>query len=129
MKIISKLLPCLQDTHQKKEFIQKPGGVPWLAVLKMVVLISTRLKVTLTVTSFINIFIWYNLLFNFLVLLKDGWDPNFLLQKNQIKYKDKRRSILYFAAHNDDFDCVDLLLKYGAKVDLDPLKVSLFTNF
>ena len=57
MKIISKLLPYLQDTHQKKEFIQKPGGVPWLVVLKMVVLISTRLKVTLTVTSFIKIFI------------------------------------------------------------------------
>lgn len=57
------------------------------------------------------------------VLLNDHWDPNHLLQDNQIKYKDHRKSVLFFAVRNNDDDCVDLLLQFGAKVDQDPLKV------
>ena len=55
------------------------------------------------------------------VLLEDGWDPNHTLQANQLKYNDQRRSALFFAVRSDDEDCADLLLQYGAKVDLDPV--------
>ena len=49
---------------------------------------------------------WYSLE----ILLDDGWDPNHTLQENQIKYKDGRKTALFFAVRNNDFDCVDLLL-------------------
>ena len=44
------------------------------------------------------------------ILLNDGWDPNHTLQANQIRYKDGRKSALFFAVRNDDEDCVELLL-------------------
>ena len=46
------------------------------------------------------------------VLLADGWDPNHLLQENQLQYKDGRKSVLFFAVRNNDEDCVDLLLGF-----------------
>ena len=56
------------------------------------------------------------------VLLKEGWDPNHCLSEKRIQYKDHRKTALFFAAINDDVDSAELLLKYGAKVNLDPLR-------
>jgi len=55
------------------------------------------------------------------ILLKEGWDPNHCLSDKRLQYKDKRKTALFFAVRNNDEDCVELLLQYGARVDLDPV--------
>ena len=56
------------------------------------------------------------------VLLKAGWDPNHCLSEKRLQYKDHRKTALFFAVINNDEDCAELLLQYGAKVDIDPLR-------
>ncbi|CBY07918.1 unnamed protein product [Oikopleura dioica] len=57
------------------------------------------------------------------LLLEDGWDPNHCINNDvQLRYKDGRKTALYFAVLNNNEDAVELLLQYGAKVNLDPLK-------
>ena len=56
------------------------------------------------------------------ILLKNGWDPNHCLSEKRLKYKDHRKTALFFAVINNDTDCAELLLQYGAKVDVDPLR-------
>ena len=45
-----------------------------------------------------------------------------MLSSKQTFKKDKRKTALFFAVRNNDEDCAELLLQYGAKVDLDPLR-------
>ncbi|XP_075993995.1 ankyrin repeat and SOCS box protein 15-like [Genypterus blacodes] len=57
------------------------------------------------------------------LLLQEGFDVNALLAPHISEhYGDMRRSALYFAVSNGDTTCTDLLLRLGAKPDLDPLR-------
>ncbi|XP_016891323.1 dynein heavy chain 12, axonemal isoform X2 [Cynoglossus semilaevis] len=56
------------------------------------------------------------------ILLKAGYDPNFMLHpKVRQKYDDERRSALFFAVSNNDIHCARLLLGAGAMVNQDPV--------
>ncbi|KAM6937922.1 LOW QUALITY PROTEIN: uncharacterized protein FYW49_000176 [Xenentodon cancila] len=56
------------------------------------------------------------------LLLQKGFDVNALLAPHMSEnYGDMRKSSLYFAVSNGDATCTDVLLKMGAKPDLDPL--------
>ncbi|CAN9515515.1 unnamed protein product [Ophioblennius macclurei] len=56
------------------------------------------------------------------VLLKAGYDPNFMLHpKVRRGYDDDRRSALFFAVSNTDLQCTRLLLEAGAMVNQDPV--------
>ncbi|XP_070686951.1 ankyrin repeat and SOCS box protein 15-like isoform X2 [Pempheris klunzingeri] len=57
------------------------------------------------------------------LLLQKGFDVNALLAAHiSENYGDMRRSPLYFAVSNGDTTCTEILLKSGAKPDLDPLR-------
>ncbi|XP_068170118.1 ankyrin repeat and SOCS box protein 15-like [Antennarius striatus] len=57
------------------------------------------------------------------LLLQKGFDVNALLAPHiSENYGDMRRSPLYFAVSNGDVTCTDILLRSGAKPDLDPLR-------
>ncbi|XP_061108726.1 ankyrin repeat and SOCS box protein 15 isoform X2 [Conger conger] len=56
------------------------------------------------------------------LLLDNGFDANALLNQHiSENYGDMRKSPLYFAVSNGDTTCTEILLKAGAKPDLDPL--------
>ncbi|XP_068196568.1 dynein axonemal heavy chain 12 isoform X2 [Antennarius striatus] len=56
------------------------------------------------------------------MLLKAGYDPNFMLhQRVRRSYDDERRSSLFFAVSNNDLQCARLLLDAGAMVNQDPV--------
>uniref|UniRef100_A0A3Q3XPW3 SOCS box domain-containing protein n=1 Tax=Mola mola TaxID=94237 RepID=A0A3Q3XPW3_MOLML len=56
------------------------------------------------------------------MLLKAGYDPNFMLHPRvRSNYDDERRSALYFAVANNDLQCTRLLLEAGAMVNQDPI--------
>ncbi|KAL4617915.1 ankyrin repeat and SOCS box protein 14 [Arapaima gigas] len=57
------------------------------------------------------------------VLLRAGYDVNFMLhQYVRRNYDDERRSALFFAVSNDDVRSVKLLLEAGAMPNQDPVK-------
>ena len=57
------------------------------------------------------------------LLLQQGYDVNAQLATHiSDNYGDMRRSALYFAVSNGDATCTEMLLKSGAKPDLDPLR-------
>ncbi|XP_076023065.1 dynein axonemal heavy chain 12 [Genypterus blacodes] len=56
------------------------------------------------------------------LLLKAGYDPNFMLHPRVRRgYDDERRSALFFAVSNNDMQCTRLLLEAGAMVNQDPI--------
>lgn len=56
------------------------------------------------------------------LLLKAGYDPNFMLHPRvRRNYDDERRSALFFAVSNNDLQCSRLLLEAGAMVNQDPV--------
>ncbi|XP_046715201.1 ankyrin repeat and SOCS box protein 15 isoform X3 [Silurus meridionalis] len=56
------------------------------------------------------------------LLLKKGFDVNSLLDQHiSENYGDMRKSALFFCVSNGDVTCTQLLLRAGAKPDLDPL--------
>lgn len=56
------------------------------------------------------------------ILLENGFDVNSLLEQHVSEnYGDMRKTPLYFCVSNGDVTCTQLLLKAGAKSDLDPL--------
>nr|XP_046251764.1 ankyrin repeat and SOCS box protein 14 isoform X2 [Scatophagus argus] len=56
------------------------------------------------------------------MLLKAGFDPNFMLHPRvRRNYDDERRSALFFAVSNNDLQCTRLLLEAGAMVNQDPI--------
>ncbi|XP_023257592.1 dynein heavy chain 12, axonemal-like isoform X2 [Seriola lalandi dorsalis] len=56
------------------------------------------------------------------ILLKAGYDPNFMLHPRvRRSYDDERRSALFFAVSNNDLQCTRLLLEAGAMVNQDPI--------
>ncbi|KAE8293584.1 Ankyrin repeat and SOCS box protein 14 [Larimichthys crocea] len=56
------------------------------------------------------------------MLLKAGYDPNFMLHPRvRRNYDDERRSALFFAVSNNDLQCTRLLLDAGAMVNQDPM--------
>ncbi|KAK7884177.1 hypothetical protein WMY93_027300 [Mugilogobius chulae] len=56
------------------------------------------------------------------LLLKAGYDPNFMLHPRiRHNYDDERRSALFFAVSNSDLQCSRLLLEAGAMVNQDPV--------
>lgn len=56
------------------------------------------------------------------LLLKAGYDPNFMLHPRvRRNYDDERRSALFFAVSNNDLHCTRLLLEAGAMVNQDPV--------
>ncbi|KAM9376261.1 ankyrin repeat and SOCS box protein 15 [Pholidichthys leucotaenia] len=56
------------------------------------------------------------------LLLENGFDVNSLLASHiSENYGDMRRTALYFAVSNEDAICTEVLLRWGAKTDLDPL--------
>ncbi|CAJ1084996.1 dynein heavy chain 12%2C axonemal [Xyrichtys novacula] len=56
------------------------------------------------------------------MLLKAGFDPNFMLhQRVRRNYDDERRSALFFAVSNNDLQCTRSLLEAGAMVNQDPI--------
>lgn len=56
------------------------------------------------------------------LLLKAGYDPNFMLHPRvRRNYDDERRSALFFAVSNNDLQCSRLLLEAGAMVNQDPI--------
>ncbi|KAM9785998.1 dynein axonemal heavy chain 12 [Neosynchiropus ocellatus] len=56
------------------------------------------------------------------LLLKAGYDPNFMLHPRvRRNYDDQRRSALFFAVSNSDLQCSRLLLEGGAMVNQDPI--------
>ncbi|XP_041655641.1 dynein heavy chain 12, axonemal isoform X1 [Cheilinus undulatus] len=56
------------------------------------------------------------------MLLKAGYDPNYMLHPRvRRNYEDERRSALFFAVSNDDLQCTRLLLEAGAMVNQDPI--------
>ncbi|KAK9966896.1 hypothetical protein ABG768_003982 [Culter alburnus] len=57
------------------------------------------------------------------MLLKAGYDPNFMLHPwVRRSYDDKRQSALYFAVSNDDIASARVLLEAGAMPNQDPVK-------
>lgn len=54
------------------------------------------------------------------ILLTDGWDPNYISSSSapQMHYKNQL-SVLSHALESNKSDCVDLLLQFGARFDLD----------
>ncbi|KAL0978823.1 hypothetical protein UPYG_G00176190 [Umbra pygmaea] len=57
------------------------------------------------------------------VLLKAGYDPNFMLHPwVRRNYDDERKSALYFAVSNDDVQSARVLLEAGAMPNQDPVK-------
>ncbi|XP_028255289.1 ankyrin repeat and SOCS box protein 15b isoform X2 [Parambassis ranga] len=57
------------------------------------------------------------------LLLKREYDVNELLGTHiSENYGDLRRSALFFAVSNGDITCSEMLLKAGARTDLDPLR-------
>nr|XP_055041064.1 dynein axonemal heavy chain 12 isoform X1 [Misgurnus anguillicaudatus]XP_055041065.1 dynein axonemal heavy chain 12 isoform X1 [Misgurnus anguillicaudatus]XP_055041066.1 dynein axonemal heavy chain 12 isoform X1 [Misgurnus anguillicaudatus]XP_055041067.1 dynein axonemal heavy chain 12 isoform X1 [Misgurnus anguillicaudatus] len=57
------------------------------------------------------------------MLLKAGYDPNFMLYPwVRRNYDDKRQSALYFAVSNDDVASTRVLLEAGAMPNQDPVK-------
>ncbi|KTG35932.1 hypothetical protein cypCar_00032830 [Cyprinus carpio] len=57
------------------------------------------------------------------MLLKAGYDPNFMLHPwVRRSYDDKRQSALYFAVSNDDIASTRVLLEAGAMPNQDPVK-------
>lgn len=56
------------------------------------------------------------------MLLKAGYDPNFMLHPRvRCNYDDERKSALFFAVSNNDLQCTRLLLEAGAMVNQDPI--------
>ena len=56
------------------------------------------------------------------MLLKAGYDPNFMLHPRvRRNYDDERKSALFFAVSNNDLQCTRLLLEAGAMVNQDPI--------
>uniref|UniRef100_A0A3Q4HBG4 Ankyrin repeat and SOCS box containing 14b n=1 Tax=Neolamprologus brichardi TaxID=32507 RepID=A0A3Q4HBG4_NEOBR len=56
------------------------------------------------------------------ILLKAGYDPNFMLHPRiRRNYDDDRKSALFFAVSNNDLQCTRLLLEAGALVNQDPI--------
>ncbi|KAM9856224.1 dynein axonemal heavy chain 12 [Aulostomus maculatus] len=56
------------------------------------------------------------------LLLKAGYDPNFMLHPRvRHGYDDERRSSLFFSVSNNDLQCTRLLLEAGAMVNQDPI--------
>lgn len=56
------------------------------------------------------------------LLLEKGFDVNSLLDQHiSENFGDMRKSALYFCVSNGDVTCTQLLLRAGAKPDLDPL--------
>ncbi|XP_066579866.1 ankyrin repeat and SOCS box protein 15 [Amia ocellicauda] len=56
------------------------------------------------------------------LLIENGFDVNCLLSQTlSQKYNDGRRTPLFFAVSNGNVTCTQLLLKAGAKPNLDPL--------
>ncbi|XP_068604001.1 dynein axonemal heavy chain 12 [Brachionichthys hirsutus] len=56
------------------------------------------------------------------MLLKAGYDPNFMLHPRlRRNYDDERRSSLFFAVSNNDLQCTRLLVDAGAMVNQDPI--------
>ncbi|XP_058499707.1 dynein axonemal heavy chain 12 [Solea solea] len=56
------------------------------------------------------------------ILLKAGFDPNFMLHSRvRCNYDDDRRSALFFAVSNNDLQCTRLLVEGGAMVNQDPI--------
>lgn len=57
------------------------------------------------------------------MLLKAGYDPNFMLHPwVRRNYDDQRRSALYFAVTNEDVYSTKMLLEAGAMPNQDPVK-------
>uniref|UniRef100_A0A3Q3ECF9 Ankyrin repeat and SOCS box containing 15a n=1 Tax=Labrus bergylta TaxID=56723 RepID=A0A3Q3ECF9_9LABR len=57
------------------------------------------------------------------LLLQNSFDINALLAPHLSEnYGDMRKSPLYFAVSNGDVTCTEILLRSGAKPDLDPLR-------
>ncbi|KAJ7998909.1 hypothetical protein DPEC_G00209860 [Dallia pectoralis] len=57
------------------------------------------------------------------VLLKAGYDPNFMLHPwVRRNYEDERKSALYFTVSNDDIPSAMVLLEAGAMPNQDPVK-------
>uniref|UniRef100_A0A673G0D9 Ankyrin repeat and SOCS box protein 15-like n=1 Tax=Sinocyclocheilus rhinocerous TaxID=307959 RepID=A0A673G0D9_9TELE len=57
------------------------------------------------------------------LLIKKGFDVNPILGCHiSENYSDMRKTPLYFAVCNGDVTCAEMLLKAGAKPDLDPLR-------
>ncbi|KAM9444339.1 dynein axonemal heavy chain 12 isoform 1-T2 [Clarias gariepinus] len=57
------------------------------------------------------------------MLLKAGYDPNFMLHPwVRRNYDDQRRSVLYFAVTNEDIFSTKMLLEAGAMPNQDPVK-------
>lgn len=56
------------------------------------------------------------------ILLRAGYDPNFMLHPRlRRSYDDERRSALFFAVSNNDLQCTRFLLEAGAMVNQDPI--------
>nr|XP_057908684.1 dynein axonemal heavy chain 12 isoform X2 [Doryrhamphus excisus]XP_057908685.1 dynein axonemal heavy chain 12 isoform X2 [Doryrhamphus excisus]XP_057908686.1 dynein axonemal heavy chain 12 isoform X2 [Doryrhamphus excisus] len=56
------------------------------------------------------------------LLLKAGFDPNFMLHPRvRRNYDDERKSALFFAVSNNDLQCTRMLLEAGAMVNQDPI--------
>lgn len=56
------------------------------------------------------------------LLLAAGLDVNYRMEPRRAeRYRDLRRSALYFAVSNGDAACTGVLLAAGARTDLDPL--------
>nr|XP_055046832.1 ankyrin repeat and SOCS box protein 15b [Misgurnus anguillicaudatus] len=57
------------------------------------------------------------------LLIEKGFDVNAILDcRISENYRDMRKTPLYFAVSNGDIICTELLLKAGAKTELDPLR-------
>ncbi|KAM4615641.1 ankyrin repeat and SOCS box protein 15b [Polymixia lowei] len=57
------------------------------------------------------------------LLIQTGFDVNALLDTHiSENYGDLRKTPLYFAVSNGDLTCTEMLLKAGARTDLDPLQ-------
>ncbi|KAM4711998.1 ankyrin repeat and SOCS box protein 15b [Anableps anableps] len=57
------------------------------------------------------------------LLIQKGYDINTQLDKHiSENYGDLRKTPLYFAVSNGDVTCAEILLKAGARTDLDPLR-------
>ncbi|XP_047246116.1 ankyrin repeat and SOCS box protein 15b isoform X1 [Girardinichthys multiradiatus] len=57
------------------------------------------------------------------LLIQKGYDVNAQLDKHiSENYSDLRKTPLYFTVSNGDVTCAEMLLKAGARTDLDPLR-------